>query len=365
MKKIKVLMISSSGKLGGGPTLMYSLGNGLSSDFEVYFAIPKNTLFNSSSNIKGNLINISERKITFKDIIGLIKFVNKKSIDIIHAHGKGAAFISRILKLIVRKPLIYSFHGVHLKCHNRLKQIFYIFLENLFGLVDTYKILSSKSEKIYANQSFLRLGKNHLIINNGVKNKSIKSYIDLKKSKQKNLSNYKIRIISICRFVQQKNVFEILEIAKLLPNFDFYVIGSGPLFGNVELKKKENNLKNLHLLGEKKKILKYLYKSDIYLSTSLYEGLPISTLEAMSVGMPIISTNVTGNKDTIVHAESGFLYELGKVDIAAKFINNFSEDKTLLYQMGKNSYNRQREKFTIEKMCRLTSDLYKEIYLKK
>ena len=362
MKKKRILMISSSGKLGGGPILMNSLGIALDKKYEFYYAIPENNFFNYKSNIKNNFINISERKITIKDLNNLIKFIEINSIDIIHAHGKGAAFISRIVKLIVRKPLIYSFHGVHIKCNNFINQLSYIFLENSFGLIDNYKILSSKSEKESAKNNFIRLGKNHIIINNGVINKEIKSYPNLKKNDQNNVIEYKLKVITICRFVKQKNVFEIIQIAKLLPYCDFFILGSGPLFNEINNKKQDYNLTNLYLLGPKRNIIKYLYEADLYLSTSIYEGLPLSTLEAMSIGLPIISSNVTGNKDTIIHGESGFLYELGRVDIAANYIKLFCKDINLLSLMGMKSFERQRKIFSIKKMCKMTSKIYEEIY---
>ena len=86
-------MISSSGELGGGPILINTLGNGLGQEFEVFYAIPKNKLFQKLSIQKDKIINISERKITFFDLVNLIKFIDLKLIDIIHAHGKGAGFI--------------------------------------------------------------------------------------------------------------------------------------------------------------------------------------------------------------------------------------------------------------------------------
>ena len=355
-------MISSSGEVGGGPILMKTLGNGLSHEFEVFYAIPENNFLNLSSNKKDNIINISERKITFIDLIKLIRFIDLKSIDIIHAHGKGAGFISRIIKIIVRKPLIVSYHGIHLRCLNFVQKYIYILLENLLGFFDTYKVLSSKSEKLYAEKSHFRLGKKHLIINNGVKVKKIKSYFDSEESNKVNLKTYKIKIISICRFVRQKNVSEIVEIAKILPDFNFYIIGYGPLFKEIKLKKEKYHLQNLFFLGKQNNILKYLYDSDLYLSTSLYEGLPISTLEAMSVGLPVIATDVTGNNDTIIHGESGFLYKLGSIYEASEYIKIFSKNFNLLKSMGIKSYERQRQKFSVEKMCSLTSNLYKNLY---
>ena len=74
----------------------------------------KNTL-KFSTGLLNNHIEISERKLSFIDILKLVFFIKSKSIDIIHAHGKGAGFISRLIKPFVRKPLIYSFHGIHLE----------------------------------------------------------------------------------------------------------------------------------------------------------------------------------------------------------------------------------------------------------
>ena len=153
-----------------------------------------------------------------------------------------------------------------------------------------------------------------------------------------------------------------MELSKILPNFNFFIIGYGPLFEKIRLKKERYGLQNLVLLGKQTNILKYLYESDLYLSTSLYEGHPISILEAMSIGLPIIATNVTGNNDTIVHGESGFFYELGSIQEASKYIKLISKNINLLKAMGTKSYERQRQKFSVQEMCSNTSNLYKKIY---
>ena len=72
-----------------------------------------------------------------------------------------------------------------------------------------------------------------------------------------------------------------------------------------------------------------MYSADIYLSTSLYEGLPISILEAMSVGLPIIASDVTGNCDTIVNGKSGYLYNINDVKDAELKIKKLSKSDDL------------------------------------
>ena len=103
------------------------------------------------------------------DIIRLIIFFRKNSIDIIHAHGKGAGLIGRIIKIFLNKPLIYTFHGIHTTCLNRIKKNLYIFYENLTGWLDYDKVFVSLSEKLQAINLKIFIGKHNRIINNSTK----------------------------------------------------------------------------------------------------------------------------------------------------------------------------------------------------
>ena len=151
-KTLNILMISSSSSLGGGTKHMFSLGEKINNDIKVFYALPNNKNYFCYLN-KENFIEISERKISFKDIFNLRKFINLNSIDIIHAHGKGAGAVSRILRLLIKKPLIYTFHGIHLQCHRWHTKLAYLLYEYLTGWIDSCKILVSNSEKIYAIKS--------------------------------------------------------------------------------------------------------------------------------------------------------------------------------------------------------------------
>ena len=92
-------------------------------------------------------MDISERRISLIDIIRIIKFSKKNSIDIIHAHGKGAGLIARIIKIFLHKPLLYTFHGIHTYCLSRLNNFLYIFYENITGWLDDEKVFVSISER--------------------------------------------------------------------------------------------------------------------------------------------------------------------------------------------------------------------------
>ena len=101
------------------------------------------------------------------------------------------------------------------------------------GRLDSYKVFVSKSEKNYASFSKIYIGRNNSVISNGVEVRDIKKYPKkYKKNKNDLFSN--LTIISICRFVAQKNIKEFIQIAEKLKEYNFILIGNGPLWNDIK-----------------------------------------------------------------------------------------------------------------------------------
>ena len=351
-------MISSTACVGGGPLQMVSLGKLIENEFEVFYALPRSNL--SFFNLKKeNTVYIQERKLSLKDIYNLVKFIQVNSIGILHAHGKGAGLIGRILKFLTKKPLIYSFHGIHIKCHNILIKNLYVFYERYLGLIDDHKIFVSKSESLYAFKNKIIKNKNYSIINNSIGNKNFRKITNnFVNNKEIGIQNNNKNIISVNRLVDQKNVFEVLEIAKHLKKYNFLIIGNGPLEKDLKHKMYKEKINNVYMFGLIKDVFKYLYLSKVFLTTSLYEGLSLSLLEAMSIGLPVVASNVIGNYDAINHNESGFLYELGNVKSACKYIELIMENYTIELKMSARAFKKQREEFCHEIMHKKYLKIY-------
>ena len=357
--KTKILLISASSKTGGGPSHIFLLNEILKDEFDFYLAMPFNKLKSIYFDNK-KYIDISERKIKIADIIKLIIFSRKNSIDIIHAHGKGAGLIARIIKIFLQKPLIYTFHGIHTSCLSRVNRYIYIYYENITGWIDDEKVFVSLSEKIQTKYLKIYIGKNNCVINNSTK-KMLKVNFNVEKNNLKiGIKNNKKNIISICRLVDQKNIFEIFKIAQNLKNYNFILLGDGYLFDKAKIYLYKNEITNVYLLGNKIDVFKYLYESDLFLSTSLYEGHPISILEAMSIGLPVIASEVTGNVDTIKSGFSGFFYKLGDINQASYFIDKIMKNNKLKLEISSNSFFTHRKLFTTNKMKNAYKSLYKK-----
>ena len=171
--KKRILLISSSSKTGGGPSHIFLLRKILKKDIDFYLAMPKINL--SINDLKPTkYIEICERKISLFDLYKLIVFVKKNKIEIIHSHGKGAGILGRIIKVFLRKPHIYTFHGIHTRCLSKFGKFIYILYENFTGWIDDEKIFVSSSEKEQALKLKISFGKNFSIINNATKKMQIR-----------------------------------------------------------------------------------------------------------------------------------------------------------------------------------------------
>ena len=214
-------------------------------------------------------------------------------------------------------------------------------MEKFASLFGGKIVACSKSEKEAIEEQGI---KNVTFINNGIK--------PLQVEKKINTSN-KITIISVGRLFIQKNPKLFNDIALEFinnPNIQFIWCGDGEL-------KLELTSPNIKCTGwiKRKELENYLANADIYLSTSLWEGLPLSVLEAMSIGLPVVLSDCVGNRDLVEN--NGFLYKNKKEAINS--INRLIENKILINKKGYNSKILIGNNFNIKNMAILYLNIYK------
>lgn len=110
--------------------------------------------------------------------------------------------------------------------------------------------------------------------------------------------------------------------------------------------------------GFRKEIVHYLSRFSIFVLSSLHEGIPIALLEAMSLGVPVVVTNVGGNPEVVIHEESGLLVRPQDVDALAAAIARLYEDKSLRARLAANGKRRVEECFSQKNMATKTAELY-------
>lgn len=356
---MKILLITLRADHGGGPYHVDILINHLSSSFKIFLACPNDRPYFDKWQLNHkvtDIFNLPHRKFDIKKLLLLNKYIKNNSIDIIHSHGKGAGIYGRLLKILNPKlKIIHTLHGLHISEYSFLQKTIYINIERFLSLLTNSFINVSYGEQKLCLEYKLFLKSKSNVIYNGIK----KLILYNKAKKQLNL-NEKFVITTISRFDYPKNMFYAYEIAKKFKNnknITFLWLGDGSDKKPLEKQAKNENV-NIIFTGFVEDIPLYLSETNIYLSTSRWEGLPYALIEAQSLGIPIVATDVVGNNEVVIDGDDGFLYT--SIDEACQKIDQLIEDKTLYQKFHINAKQNFNNKFNIKIMIKKTEKIYKD-----
>lgn len=170
--------------------------------------------------------------------------------------------------------------------------------------------------------------------------------------------------INVGRLQSQKNhTLLINAFAKVLgkdPTVRLTIVGEGELRTEIEKLIQEYGIEQyVSMPGQCGDVQRRLNAADIFVQSSDYEGLPISGLEAMACGLPIISTKAGGTVDIVKNDENGFLVDIGNVDELAEKMLFLARNKKICKKMGKKS-REIVEMFDIDKCAQRYQNLYLE-----
>lgn len=166
-------------------------------------------------------------------------------------------------------------------------------------------------------------------------------------------SNDNVRIITVGRFVAQKNFFLALRLFRKLldtthlSQLHYTIIGYGPLEGEIRAEIKRLNLEEkVELLINPPHIEEKLWEADIYLCTSLFEGLSNAVMEAMSCELPIVASKVGDNEYLVHHGENGYIHELEDTEAMLNSLKVLATDQVKRHSFGKKSREIIQQKFS-------------------
>jgi len=174
--------------------------------------------------------------------------------------------------------------------------------------------------------------------------------------------------LSVGRLVVQKGHTYLLEAAKLVleryPEHSVFMIaGEGHLRENLEQKVRQLGLDRVvYFLGNRSDIPDLLSLADVFVLPSLWEGLPLAVLEAMSAGLPVIATRVEGVEAVITDGENGFLLPSKDVQALTEAMIDIREDGTARRVFGEINADLVHKEFTIDRMCKHYEELFLDLY---
>lgn len=357
----KVMHLINSFSLAGAEKLVLDIvKNNPNNDVEYHIcALAKGNSYNyfktelETSNIHFHCFDKIPNKDRIKTLFKVRNYLKKEKIDIIHTHCQSPDFFGKVSSLFLNKKRFTTIHNS--KGYSKRT-------ESVLGKFTTKYIAISEKIRQYMISDLNIPVKKIELINNGIDISAFKPTIKDDYDKKN-----KFNIIMIGRIQKQKGYLEMVkainELKNKTDNFRISILGSSEIDKEYAVKVKslvsEYALEDyIEFLGIKKNVSEYLSNSDLFLMTSLHEGLPITLLEALYTKIPILATNVGGIPEIIKDKETGLLIcNNTPEEVSRKILWAMNNYKTML-RYTKNCYNANYKKYDIRVVSKKYSELY-------
>lgn len=315
-----------------------------SNDFNCYLATDENGWLSKTVTVKGRFLNnLIHKRFSLFYLIELNKFIKKNDIDLIIASSANAGIYARIIKLLNKKvKVIYVSHGWSSVYNGGKLAFLYTFIERQLSLLSDSILCISKKD-FESAQKIIKIKDNKL---QWITNK----IFPLKKKETFVKQDKTIKLLTVARLEAPKRVDLLIQATKDLDNVELHIVGDGSQRNYLETIKHENVVFHGEVDG-----FNSFNSYDIFALISDSEGLPLSALEAMSSGLPLVLSDVGGCSELI--EENGFLVKNSVKDIREAIVKTISNKK----MFSKKSIELFNEKYNLELNKNIYIDYYKDI----
>lgn len=272
------------------------------------------------------------------------RWYNEINPDIVHFHSSASGFVGRWALPCGKLPAFYTPHGYSflMKDGSRLKRMIYWLIEYLSAQRPAKTIACSEGEYKEA----VKLSGNSTFVNNGINVWILAPYV-----REIDEIGRPLKICTSGRVLYQKNPLLFNEIARLMPEAEFTWIGEGEL-------RSELTASNVTVTGwiKREEALGIIRDSDFFILPSLWEGLPLSLLEAMYLKKICLVSDVIGNRDVIRSGENGVIcrHVQEYVDAIWRIAHDGESGKLL----SEAAHKDVEAHYNVDLMARMYSEIY-------
>ncbi len=286
----------------------------------------------------------------------IIDYIIKENPELIHFHTLPRFLkIGLLIKKQINTELVFTDHLV------RISNKEYNFLAQK-GLALVYRYLYKNYHLIFVSKQVEQVAKQYKFISKNKVNIKINNGIDITKYSLINKKEDAVIFIYIARISPVKGHKELINAWKKLKTkkkIELWLIGPNEM-GN-EIEKLISNNNTIKLLGSRNDIPELLSKADIGIFPSKKEGLPLSLLEKMASGLPVIVSNIRELTDIIEDNKDGLVYSLENENDLIEKINILLKDKELCQYLGNNARKKIENEFSIINVINQLDIFYKKI----
>jgi glycosyltransferase involved in cell wall biosynthesis len=279
------------------------------------------------------------------DLLGLLELVGlmrRLRPQIVHANSSKAGVLARLAAVLTRVPIrVFTVHGWAFKGHKGLASRFYLLADRLMRPLTTMTICVSESERAAGVAKRTCSPARTIVIRNAVE----------LRYPRPDPENDPPVLLSVGRLKAPKDFRTLLGAAVLLPrgSFKLQIAGDGPerpLL--VEAMERLQLDGSVELLGDHSDVEELYRRANVFVLASRSEGMPMSVLEAMSWGLPVVASAVGGVPEVVREGETGMLIEPGQPEALASALERMIADRDLRTRFGAAGRSRAHELFDRE-----------------
>lgn len=296
----------------------------------------------------------------YKDLMAyleIIELLKKEKPDLLATHSNKAGFLGRLAAGKLKIPVTFTSHGfLFAEERSYLKRKIYLHIEKLMSRFTDRVIAVSESEKRLAVDSKAVPANKVRVIHNGIP--------DIGPGQIAIPAADPPQLVMVARFAEPKDHRLLIRALTGLTDqsWNLILVGDGPLRNDIERLVEEECLGDrVAFKGSRKDVPDILAKSQLFVLSTTREGFPLSTLEGMRAGMPVIAADVGGVGEAVIDGENGYLFTAGDIEYLRRCICSLISNSDLRQRMGKKGRNRFLEKFTAQVMVEKTIAAYNEI----
>jgi glycosyltransferase involved in cell wall biosynthesis len=291
-----------------------------------------------------------------RDLLGLFELValiRRERPDIVHVNSSKAGILGRIAAVLTRVPItVFTVHGWAFKAYSGTPSALYRSADRLMARATTITICVTETERAAGLAARTCIADRTVVIANAV---------DVEAAPRARHDGDPPRIVSVGRLAWPKDPLTLVRALAHVRDHPFsaLIVGDGPDLPTVDGEVRELGLEAaVQLSGPRRDVPDLLAQSDVFALASRSEGGPISILEAMAAGLPVVASDVGGVPELVVEGETGLLVPAGDAHALATALERLLADPELRRRLGAAGRERVRERFDLNALRSAHLELY-------
>lgn len=356
---MKVLILITRAELGGAQRHVVDLLEGLRGEFELHLATGEEGYLTDAAqrlavpvHMVPDLVQPMSPVRDYKAVCQMKRLIEQLEPDLVHAHTSKAGIVGRAAAAWNGTPCLFTAHTWCFSEGTSWKwKVVGTPMERLAARWSSAIINVSESNRQLALRQGVRPRGAMLTLHNGI--------ADTEHRASAGACDVPV-VVMVARFSPQKAQAELLEAASSIElPFRIVFVGDGPTRPALQQRAEQLGLGGrVKFLGERHDVAEILASSHIFALPTNWEGFPLSILEAMRAGLPVVVSDVGGVREAVLEGETGFL----SADVGGsgfrEGLRRLIEDAALRVRMGRAGRVRFEREFTVDVMLRKTAKVY-------